>query len=175
MTLSDFQPADTIENNKFRIIKGEITHLAPKEVDGKKRYGMRIDKEMPNIWFNGWGEVPGSVGDQIEFEYQEVPTENRTFYNVKKVINVMSTHRELTKQDISMIAPESKPISEMVKKQANFASYTILMAKSVELCIKRNTLSDGEIIACFGRLLYWIETYTQLNNEENVDTSKETK
>jgi len=155
--LDDFQTADKVSEKIVNRTKGIITVASPKEWG----YGIRMDgvKNLENVWLNGKGELPGQVGEELEIEYIITEKADKTGYwfNIQKAINL--TQPKEDEGIIPALDQKSSEIKALNSKINDFTSYSQLMNSAVDLCIRRGTILDAEIIQTFNKLLSWIETY----------------
>ena len=139
--MEDFTPADKIET--IHEIEGKVTHIDPKEYQGKEKYGLRIEGELENTWFYGWGHAPCEIGDQLKFTYKINESGNSVYHNIQQIIQVNSTHTSPDSHSDKELGEIRDPElwSETIQQQ----NRALLMSKAVELCIKRNASNSDKI------------------------------
>ncbi len=149
-----------ITQDKLKKAKGKIEKLTPQETDKGKKYGLILDShEHMGIWFNGWGSAPAEIGDEIEFEFEEKPSGQRVFYNIKKILSIKRTSTSPTQEDQIQLNkiepvnyPQNKETSSEWLKTLQTQNKTLLMKSTIDMCIARNDLSDQSIEAGYIRL-----------------------
>jgi len=96
-----------------------------------------------------------NIGDNIYFKYKEVKKDDRTFYNIDHIIAVEKVGDTPTDgEKKAIIRPERTESDEKSLKASEIDSNkAILMRSAVELCIKRNDLSDESVEKSYNRLL----------------------
>ena len=160
--LSDFGQGAKPPASEHCRVKGRIRRVSeyPTKEGKSPRYYIWLDGA--ENCYSGFYSAPGVVGDTIDLEYEEyiAPT-GKVYYNIKKIINVESTHTEATAKD---------------QKNYNQEEMRIAISRIVGLAIQywmqRNLPSSELQITTerFLRLAHLWEDYIEYN--EKVTTTE---
>jgi hypothetical protein len=161
--------------------QGFIRNLEIKPRDGKDsiykfqiRYLDEKDNHVePSEHYSGFGEFKGVDGDYIIFKYKI----NGEYNNIKEIINLKEIHEEPTIKDSKKLeevhSQQSLPelVSDLEGEVTNIPTEpekldptdlgkpykALLLNGTINLCTRRGTLSEEEIISQFNRFLKLID------------------
>ena len=154
---------------------GFIRNLQTNQREGKDptyKFQLRfLDKDdnlvEPDDWYSGFKIPPGVDGDYIVFKYKV----NGIYKNIKDVLDVKLTHEEpfdsdkenlkIIKKDIPHSEPEVNNEDEIIVPKdlkLDTPYYALLLVSTINLCIKKGTTSDEEIVAQYNRFIKLVES-----------------
>jgi hypothetical protein len=127
----------------------------------------------PSEYYSGFGDFKGVDGDYIIFKYKV----NGEYNNIKEIINLKETHEKPTIEDSKKMeevndqAKSSGLISDYEGEVTNIPTEpekldptdlgkpykALLLNGTINLCTRRGTLSEEEIISQFNRFLKLID------------------
>lgn len=115
----------------------ELTGVVTKVSNGKTKTG----KDNYYLWFgeskfSGFGKAPCNEGDTITFDY----IVNGQYNNIKEIINVIST---------GVVKDQPKAAGEMIGESAKTKRKAEMMRCAVDVCLKKDSFTDGDILAQF--------------------------
>jgi hypothetical protein len=155
--------------------QGFIRNLIITPRDGKDsmyKFQLRyLDKDdniiEPDTWYSGFKNAPGLDGDYVVFTYKI----NGIYNNVQDILDIKFTHESVDindKNEVKQIELELKTPKLVTIMDGSITNITnvsnepivlsdpykaLLLNATIQLCIKRGTLTDEEIKAQYDRFL----------------------
>lgn len=167
----------TIEEVELPRAQGFIRNLSIRPIDGGDpvyKFQLRyLDKDdnivEPEEWYSGFKNAPGVDGDYINFAYKI----NGIYNNVKDVFDIKLTHESTDMEDTTRLEEvKSNIVKPKLETDMNGDNATItqveeelasdglsepyralLLNATIQLCTRRGTMSDEEIVAQYNRFL----------------------